>query len=280
MAGETQPDSLSPGEQEALLDQLDGSGGRLSAVELTERLGLWERPSEPPSRPLVRLNMIATADGRATLAGKSGPISSAADRQLFQALRATADAVLVGAGTVRTERYGRLLRDASLRELRERHGLSAEPLACIVSGRLMLPEDIPLLRRPEAHVVLLTASEASLPEPGAELDYVRTPGPQLDLPAALGELTSRFAVTSVVCEGGPHLAWQLLDAGVVDEIFLTVAPLLAGGEPSGGEALRILAGGELDPLPRLDLLSALRSGSYLFLRYAVTPIRPSGDPPG
>ncbi len=266
-------------EETPLLESLDGSGERLSAVELAERLGLWERPSEPPPRPLVRLNMIATADGRATLSGKSGPISGAADRQLFRALRATSDAVLVGAGTVRTERYGRLLRDASLRELRERRGLSAEPLACVVSGRLMLPEDLPLLREPDTHVVVLTASEASLPGLGAQIDYVRTPGGQLDLPAALAELTSRFAVTSAVCEGGPHLAWQLLDAGVLDEIFLTVAPLLAGGDPSGGEALRMLAGGELDPPAHLDLLGVLRSESYLFLRYAVTPIRPSAGPP-
>jgi 5-amino-6-(5-phosphoribosylamino)uracil reductase len=274
------PGGASSAEQASLIEPLEPSGERLSAIELTERLGLWERPSEPPPRPLVRLNMIATADGRATLSGKSGPISGAADRQLFGALRATSDAVLVGAGTVRTERYGRLLGDASLRELRERRGLSPEPLACIVSGRLMLPEDLPLLRQPDTHVVALTASEASLPELGARVDYVRTPGPQLDLPAALAELAGRFAVTSVLCEGGPHLAWQLLDAGLLDEIFLTIAPLLAGGDPSGGEALRMLAGGELDPLPRLDLLAALRSESYLFVRYAVTRIRPSAGPPG
>jgi 5-amino-6-(5-phosphoribosylamino)uracil reductase len=262
----------------ALLEPLDASGERISAIELTDRLGLWERPSEPPSRPLVRLNMIATADGRATLSGKSGPLSAAADRQLFHALRATADAVLAGAGTVRAERYGRLLPDASLREERERRGLSPEPLACVVSGRLMLPEDLPLLRQPDTGVVLLTTSEASLPELGAQVDYVRTPGPPLDLPAALAELTSRFAVTSVLCEGGPHLAWQLLDAGLLDEIFLTIAPLLAGGDPSGGEALRMLAGGELDPPARLDLLKALRGESYLFLRYAVTSPGPRGGP--
>jgi len=263
----------------AELEPLDASGERLSAVEVAERLGLWERPSEPPPRPLVRLNMIATADGRATLSGKSGPISGAADRQLFHALRATADAVLVGAGTVRTERYGRLLHDASLRELRERRGLAPEPLACVISGRLMLPDDLPLLRQPDTGVVIVTASEASLPEQGAKIDYVRTPGPQLDLPAALAELAGRFAVTSALCEGGPHLAWQLLAAGLVDEIFLTVAPLLAGGDPAGGEALRMLAGGELDPPAQLDLLGALRSESYLFLRYAVTSVRPSAGPP-
>jgi riboflavin biosynthesis pyrimidine reductase len=217
----------------------------------------------------VLLNMVETADGRATLGGRSGAVSGAADRELFHALRASCDGVLVGAGTVRAERYGRMLRDESLRALRERHGMPPEPLACIVSGRLVLGDDIPLLRDPEARVVVLTASEASLPELGAQLDYVRTPGAQLDLAAAVTELATRFSLASVLCEGGPHLARELLAAGLLDEIFLTVSPLLAGGEPSSGEALRILAGAELDPPAQLELLDAMRSGSYLFMRYAV-----------
>ncbi len=73
----------------------------------------------------------------------------------------------------------------------------------------------------------------------------------------------------MLCEGGPHLARELLAAGLLDEIFLTVSPLLAGGEPSAGEALRILAGAELDPPVGLELLGAMRAASYLFLRYAV-----------
>src|SRR4051794_11654580 len=255
-----EPPTHSDGEPpEPALRALEPADELLSAAELTERLGLWERPSEPPPRPRVLLNMVETADGRATLGGRSGPVSGAADRELFHALRASCDAVLIGAGTVRAERYGRMLRDQSLRALRERHGLSPEPLACIVSGRLALGEDIPLLRNPEAHVIVLTASEASLPELGAQIDYVRTPAGQLDLPAAIGELATRFSLASVMCEGGPHLAHQLLAAGLLDELFLTISPLLAGGEPSGGEALRILAGGELESPTELELLGAMRS---------------------
>jgi 5-amino-6-(5-phosphoribosylamino)uracil reductase len=89
------------------------------------------------------------------------------------------------------------------------------------------------------------------------------------LPAALTELRERFGVESVLCEGGPHLAWQLLAAGLIDELFLTLAPLLAGGEASGDEALRIIAGAELQPPRRLELLAVLRSDSDLFLRYVV-----------
>jgi riboflavin biosynthesis pyrimidine reductase len=258
------------GASEPLLRGLDPSAEPLPASELTERLGLWERPSEPPPRPRVLLNMIATADGRATLAGRSGPISGAADRELFHALRAAADGVLVGAGTVRTERYGRILRDDSLRELRERRGLAPEPIACIVSGRLALPEDIPILREPDSRVAILTASSASLPEPGAQIEYVRSAGGQLDLAAAIEELTPRFAIACLLCEGGPHLARELLARGLVDEMFLTISPVLAGGEPSAGEALRILAGAELEPPAPLELLGVMRSDSYLFLRYAVS----------
>jgi len=248
---------------------LEPAGQPLAAAALTEQLGLWDRPSEPPVRPRVLLNMVETADGRATLSGRSGPVSGAADRELFHALRASCDGVLVGAGTVRAEHYGRMLRDESLQALRERRGMPPEPTACIVSGRLVLGEEIPLLRNPEARVVVLTASEASLPELGAQIDYVRTPGPQLDLAAAIAELGARFSIATLMCEGGPHLARELLAAALLDEIFLTVSPLLAGGEPSSGEALRILAGAEIDPPVGLRLLGTMSAGSYLFLRYAV-----------
>ncbi len=75
---------------------------------------------------------------------------------------------------------------------------------------------------------------------------------------------------SILCEGGPHLACQLLAAGLIDELFLSLSPLLAGGEPSAGEALRILAGGELEPPVELELLAVLHSDSGLFLRYGVS----------
>ncbi len=239
-------------------------------AEIVEELGLWQRPAAAGNRPHVLLNMVATADGRATLAGRSGPLSARADRELFHGLRAAVDGVLVGAGTVRTERYGRLIPEVSVRQLRVERGLTAEPLACIVSGRLALDEKLPLLTEPAARVAILTASAASLPASGAQLDYIRAGNEgRLDLPAAVGELGERLGVRSLLCEGGPHLAGQLLAAGLVDELFLSVAPKLVGGEPSGGEALRILAGAELDPPAELELLGVLQADSYLFLRYGV-----------
>jgi riboflavin biosynthesis pyrimidine reductase len=257
-------------DSEIPLQRLHPAGEDLTPEQLVEQLGLWERPAVPPPRPRVMLNMVATVDGRATVGGRSGPISDLADRTLFHSLRAAADGVLVGAGTVRMERYGRIIREEAQREERVRRGLPPEPLACIVSGRLALGEDIPLLRSPGARVVVLTASAASLPATAAEVDYIRSSGPQLDLVAALAELTARFGVASLLCEGGPHLARQLLAADLLDELFLSVSPLLAGGEPSGGEALRIIAGAELPAPAELELLSVLRSGSMLFLRYGVS----------
>ena len=246
------------------------AGSPASVSEIVEDLGLWDRAAPAQGRPQVMLNMISTADGRATLDGRSGTLSRSADRALFHGLRTAVDAVLVGAGTVRVERYGRIIPDPARRELRRRRGLSDEPLACIVSGRVELEEDIPLLREPSARVVILTGSEASLPGSAAHVEYVRTGhAGHCELADAMTELGQRYGVQRVLCEGGPHLAWQLLAAGLLDELFLTVAPMLAGGEPSSGEALRIFAGGALEPPRELELLGALSSGSELFLRYGV-----------
>ncbi len=229
------------------------------------------------SRPYVVLNMVSTTDGHATLGGRSGGLSSPADRELFHALRLAVDAVMAGAGTVRVERYGRIIPDESRRRLRVERGLGEEPLACIVSGRLALQADIPLLADPAARVAILTPSKASLPESAAEVNYIRAERDGLlDLPKAFAELRTRFGVRTLLCEGGPHLNAQLLEAGLVDELFLSLAPTLAGGDPAtGGGALRILAGSELEPPVELELLSVLEHDSHLFLRYGVRGRRAS-----
>jgi riboflavin-specific deaminase-like protein len=253
-----------------LLQHLLALDDPATVEQVVEELGLWERPVPAPGRPHVMLNMIATVDGRASLGGRSGALSDHADRALFHGLRSTVDAVLVGAATLRIERYGRIIPDASRRQLRQRHGLGEEPLACVVSGRMTIAQDIPLLAEPAARIVVITASQASLPATAAHVEYVRAERDgHLDLSAAIAELQERYGVQSVLCEGGPHLARQLLGAGLIDELFLSLAPMLVGGEPTGGEALRILAGDELAPPPALELRSVLQSGSELFLRYGV-----------
>ncbi len=245
-------------------------GEQTTAAQFVSEEGLWTRPAAVGERPRVLLNMVASLDGRATLRGRSGPLSGAADRSLFHALRSVVDAVLVGAGTVRAERYGRMIGDPAVRRLRREHGLAEEPLACVVSGGLALDGDIPLLAAQDAHVAIVTVSQASLPDAAARIEYVRAAEDgMLDLRAALHELRARFGVELVLCEGGPHLTTHLFAAGVVDELFLTHSPRLVGGDAAAGEALRMLAGPELDPPVELELLGVLRSDSELFLRYRV-----------
>jgi riboflavin biosynthesis pyrimidine reductase len=246
-------------------------GDPATVAEIVEQLGLWQRPLSTSPLPRVLLNMVSTVDGRATIGGRSGPISDRADRELFHGLRTAADAILVGAGTVRTERYGRIIRDEERRRLRAERGLSDEPLACIVSGRLALDIDIPLLGDPQARVVIVTPSPASLPATAAHVEYVRAEREgHLDLAAALSELRSRFGVQLLLCEGGPHLSLALVAAGLLDELFISLSPRLAGGEAASGEALRILAGPELERPLELGLLGALEYDSQLFLRYGLS----------
>ncbi|HEV7584960.1 MAG TPA: dihydrofolate reductase family protein [Solirubrobacteraceae bacterium] len=241
------------------------------AAEIVQALGLWDRPAVGGERPYVLVNMVSTVDGRASLEGRSGPIAGPADRELFHALRTAVDAVMAGAGTMRVERYGRLIRDEARRLLRRERGLSPEPLACIVTASLALPPDLPVLAEPEAHVVVLTPSDAELMPSGARLDYVRAPSDgELDLTRALSQLRERFGVELLLCEGGPHLNGTLLAAGLVDELWLCVSPKLAGGDPTDGEALRVIAGEEFEQPLELALLSVLEHDSHLFLRYGVS----------
>ena len=136
MGNAATPDRSSP--PPAKLTSLLPAAGALSAQEVADRLGLPASLPDRQARPYVMLNMVSSADGRATIGGRSGPLGSAADRALFHALRTVVDAVMAGAGTMRTERYGRIIAQESRRQLRRSRGLSEEPLACIVSGRLAL----------------------------------------------------------------------------------------------------------------------------------------------
>ena len=213
----------------------------LTAAELAA-----EVPGPPPAgRPFVLLNMIATADGRATIAGRTAPIANRADYELFHALRERVAAVMVGAETVRVEGYGAM-----------------EQLAVVVSRSVELPTDRGLLAAPGNRVVIVTPSpDAELPPCAASVSYVREP----DLGSALRRLRAEHGVESIDCEGGPGLNATLVPAGLVDELHLVIAPKLAGG----ADPLTILSGPALDPPLDLALRSLHESGGYLFCRYGV-----------
>ena len=246
-------------------------GPAAGVAELVETLALRERAlAASAARPYLVLNMVSTLDGRATIGGRSAPLSDAADRALFHGLRSVVDAVMAGAGTVSAEGYGPIVRDRDTRRRRLERGLSEQPLALVVSGRLTLAHDLRLLADPESHVAIVTSATDSLPQTGARIDYVRAGRDgRVDLRPAFAELRSRFAIQTLLCEGGPHLNGELLSASLVDELFLSVSPTLAGDPARGQPALRILAGVELEHPLELELLSVLEHSSRLFLRYRV-----------
>jgi 2,5-diamino-6-(ribosylamino)-4(3H)-pyrimidinone 5'-phosphate reductase len=242
--------------------------GELSSEEATSALRLGELA--PPERPYLVLNMISSLDGRATLAERTAGLGGRADRELFHGLRTQADAVMAGAGTVRKERYGRMVRDAERRARRRREGLDEDPLAVVVSGRLTGLADAPLFEAHEQRIAVLTAADDELPPTEAHVEYVRAraaggaPG-RVDLAHALARLRVEWGVRSILCEGGPTLNSDLLHAGVVDELFLSLAPKLLGGEAP----LTIVDGSSLPEPVELAPMSAFERDGELFLRLRV-----------
>ncbi len=220
----------------------------------------WEEPHE--DRPFVAMNFVATVDGRATMDGVSGPIGSDADTAMLAGLRTRFDAVMIGAGTMRAERYGRPIASQERREHRERIGLPHDPLMVIVSGRLDLPWDASLFTAGAGRVLIFTASEAEPPETATSLRVVRHEG-RVDLAAALRHLREERGVRAVLSEGGPHLHSQLWAAGLVDDLFLTTAPKL-----TGADAPRILEGKALPEPSELELAWLLEQEGELFARYS------------
>lgn len=175
-------------------------------------LGFVERA--PDERPYLFTNFVVSLDGRATLDGRSGPLGSEADTAMLVGLRKQAEAVMIGAGTMRAERYGQL-----------RHNR----LVCLVSGSLELPWDAELFTCGEGRVVVFTSSESDPPETASDLHVVRHEG-LVDLVEAMRYLRAEEGIRSLLCEGGPHLHAQLIEADLVDELFVTHAAKLAGGE--------------------------------------------------
>jgi len=216
----------------------------------------WEEPGE--ERPHVAMNFAETLDGRATIEGRSGPIGSATDTAMLVGLRSRFDAVMIGAGTMRAERYGRVVADQARRERRERLGLPHDPLVVIVSGRLDLPWDAPLFSE-GGRVLVFTASDQEPPAVEASLRVVRHEG-RVEMAEALRYLRRERGIRALLCEGGPRLHSELWSLGLVDELFLTVAPKLTGAGPS-------ILEGELPAPTPLQLAWLLEQDGELFGRY-------------
>lgn len=232
--------------------------GETTPEELISGLDLGSRA--PSERPYVVLNMVTSIDGRAALEGATRGLGGEADRLVFHHLRTQADAILVGAGTVRVERYGRATKSDELRAKREKEGLDPDPVTVIVSGRLNLTADLPILQQPEARVIVATAAEHELDGVRAQVTYLRTGD---DLRLLLARLREDHGVRSVLCEGGPTLNSHLLAARVIDELFHCTSPQIVGG---GSEPAMVEGRPLLEP-SQAELVWLHEGGGDLFARW-------------
>lgn len=211
----------------------------------------------------VRVNMVFSADGAAAFGGRAGPLSNPTDQQLFKALRALADVVLVGAGTARAENYGPVRLTDAQRARRQADGRPTTPPIAVVSRTGQLP--ITLFSDPGQPPILVTCSRAA-----AEHDLgddrgrrVLVAGEDLvDVASAVAMLRAQ-GMHRILCEGGPTLLDELVEADAVVEVCVTLAPRLAASQPVGHRlhASRL-------PAPRnMRLEHALVHDDYLFLKY-------------
>jgi riboflavin biosynthesis pyrimidine reductase len=239
------------------MQSLVPAGGRRDFGELVEAL-LREPPA--PSPPYLACNFVSTLDGRATVGGSTEKLGFPTDGRVLMRLRTFADAVIIGAGTMRVERYDRMLPVARLREYREQIGLPADPLTVIVTETMDLPWDAGLFTDGHGDVLLATPSSASPPSTATSVEVLRYPG-RVDLPSLLSDLALERGVRSAVCEGGPTVLGGLVEAGLVDDLFLTINPVLAG------EGERGLMRGSLRSPVAAELSWALEAEGELFTRW-------------
>jgi riboflavin biosynthesis pyrimidine reductase len=221
------------------------------------------RPA-PPGRPWLAVNMVASVDGATAVGGVSGPLGGAGDKAVFSALRAVADVILAGAGTVRAEGYGPPRTPPARRAERRARGQTEVPRIAVVTRSMELDLASPLFTEAEVAPIVLTCatSDHGLRAAVAEVAEVVVAGDDaVDLPGALAALGD-LGASVVLAEGGPHLNGELVAAGLVDEWCTTVAPLLAAG---GSDRPALGPGAPAPQRMRLDRL--LEHDGELLARY-------------
>lgn len=238
---------------------------RARTITVGELLGGLEVAREETSeRPYTIANFVESVDGRASFQGRSGPLGSdVADRALFHGLREIADAVLVGTHTLAIERYGRLAKDPERRKRRVAAGLPPEPLAVTVTRSGEVPLDVPLFQEPDARVLVYALTELDASATAADVQVHHLDAGETTMTTVVRLLYADHGVRLLLCEGGPTMFGAMLAEGLVDELFLTLAPKLTGA----GMAPTITAGPQLAHLQELSLAWALERDGTLFLRY-------------
>lgn len=236
--------------------------------------GLAQAYPWPASGRWVRAMMVTTLDGSATGPdGLSGSISSRADRAVLAETRRLCDAVLIGAGTLRAERYRPMMAKAADARERADLGLAPAPVVAVVSGSLDLPWEEPFFREATVRPIVITtasADRASLGTARQHADVIAMPGNDVSAVAIVEALVDR-GLHRIVCEGGPSLLRSLAVAGLIDEADIAVSPMMVGNGhgPTG------------TPVPvRFHLAQVITEGGFLFGRYfAVDPRSPAGIAP-
>lgn len=227
------------------------------------------------SVPHLRVNFIASIDGAASHDGVSGPLNNEVDKEVFDVLRMLADVVLVGAGTVRAEGYGAMRLGPEAVAWRTAHGLPEHPVFAILTSELDLSPDLALFADAPVRPILVTHAHA--PEGGRRrhrLDVLRhvcdvmVCGEHLVDPQLMVAGLVARGLPQILSEGGPHALGSLIAGDAVDEMCLTIAPVL-----EGGDATRVSAGG-LQRTRHMRLAHAMPADDLLFLRY----LRAKGGP--
>ncbi|HZZ96611.1 MAG TPA: pyrimidine reductase family protein [Jatrophihabitantaceae bacterium] len=211
----------------------------------------------------LRANMVASADGAATAQGLSRGLQTPGDNRVFAALRDLADVVLVGAATALAERYRPVSTDEARGAARRRYGLRPELPIALVSRTLHLDRDAPIFADAARRPIVITTSTSDAGAVADIAEVLVAGDDQLDFGEARRQLASR-GLTRVLCEGGPRLLGAVLAAGELDELCLSLSPVL-----TGASGARIVDGGlaaQLVPT-HLQLHSVLEEDGALFLRY-------------
>jgi 2,5-diamino-6-(ribosylamino)-4(3H)-pyrimidinone 5'-phosphate reductase len=247
----------------------------ISARRIYEDLELPPAGRHDARRPYVLINMVSSLDGRTTSGGKAARIGSETDRQVMRTLRSKADAVMIGANTLRAERLSLGLDEPA----------RSQPIAIIVTNTGDLPLESHLIRHERQKVLVLvgeTSPEEAIEELGRCCDDVpllqllRAPTTQagaIDLRAALEVLKDEHAVGLLLIEGGPTLNHAVISRGLADELFLTLAPKLLAR--TSNDELAILKGQPLpqqeeqEKTPPAKLLSVHLAADELYLRYKI-----------
>lgn len=216
-----------------------------------------------PDGPWLRVMMAMTFDGAVAGAdGRSGSISSPTDRQVLAETRRLADVVLVGAATIRAERYRPMVQREEWQAARAEARLRGAPVVAIVSGRLDLPWEEPLFSASEFTPIVFysdAATDASIARAAGAADLVHLPGSEVSAVSVVDALHAR-GLTRIVCEGGPILVRSLLERDRVDEVDLTLSPVFAGGTAADSNAVEL-------PEHRWTLDWVLEDDGFVFTRY-------------